>query len=146
MYTLGGYTFTHDVRTYGQRQFLHVTEAQLREFISGMRCPVLQISDKSNRALWSDRIVLQTVRERLACIGPGLLTTVDLTGCGHHMHSDHASRFCLIAGPWIAQHYAQGLSNLSATNAPNQRPNGSAILTGSLPTHSMKQQPAVSKL
>jgi hypothetical protein len=30
--TAGGFTFTHDVRTYGQRQFLHVHEEQLREY------------------------------------------------------------------------------------------------------------------
>lgn len=98
----GGITFTHDVRTYGQLQCVHMKLDHYREFLGSIRAPVLQVMDHSrSRELkeWHDR------QELLRGLLPTPPTIIDLTGLGHHMHCDHPERVGAVIGEWVNAHY-----------------------------------------
>ena len=82
----GGYSFTHDGRTYGQSQYVCLTEEQTRSFLREIQCPVLKINAKPD-AMRYDPAYRSYFEERLKCVQ--LLDQVVVEG-SHHVHSDDA--------------------------------------------------------
>jgi hypothetical protein len=125
----GGFTFTHDVRTYGQNQYLHLTEEPLGEFLRSTTAPVLQLLDSARWKTMArgDEAPLRKMADRTKLFRAGC-TVIDMSGKGHHLHSDAPQDFCRIAGPWILQHYTDGL----ASNSSPQSKRASLETTSSL--------------
>lgn len=87
----GGYTFSHDVRTYGERQALATTPEMLLETISRVQCPVFMMTSELNewRSL-EERTSGEEISLKKAQLAPGQLTAVVIMGEHHHVHSDNA--------------------------------------------------------
>ena len=117
-----GYTFTHDVRTYGQNQYLHLSDQPLIDFLVSITAPVLQMLDGArwNRISKIDESALKIMSGRSKYIKSGL-TVVQMDDKGHHFHSDAAREFCDIAGPWMIQNW-----NKSSTSV-KLGPEGAAV-------------------
>lgn len=110
----GGWTFTHDVRTYGQNQPLHISEGQLREYIREIEAPVLMIFAAGSREFWDDVTddYKKMVAERLDLIKD--LTSVEVDGT-HHVHLDDGERVAGAIVPWIVR--AKNISPRSSAAA-----------------------------
>ena len=92
----GGFTFTHDPRTYSMQQFLSITEKQTREFLEGIECPVLQIlcqPTEGNPYRYGNAKTFQIVEDRRSRVSD--LETKRLVG-GHHLHSDIAEEVAVV--------------------------------------------------
>lgn len=102
----GGWTFTHDVRTYGQNQYLHLAESQLSEFLECVTAPTMQILETDRWELITNKDVdmMEVMNARAKLIKAGC-TVVDMSGKGHHFHSDCAQEFCDVVAPWIVTQY-----------------------------------------
>ena len=114
----GGYTFTHDVRTYGQLQYLHLTEEPLRDFLSSITSPILQMLDG---ARWryiaqSNEAHLQKMTSKAKYIKSGI-TVSNFDGKGHHFHSDVPQEFADVAGPWMIQNWNKVTDSSSKDSA-----------------------------
>jgi pimeloyl-ACP methyl ester carboxylesterase len=88
----GGYTFSHDVRTYGERQALATTPDMLLKTISRVQCPVFMMTSELNewRSL-EERTSGEEITKKKAQLASGQLTAVVIMGEHHHVHSDNAA-------------------------------------------------------
>jgi hypothetical protein len=102
----GGFTFTHDVRTYGQNQYLHMNEEQLTEFLKAITAPTLQMLDSARWKYMSrgNENLITRMEARRKHFRNGV-SVVSMENKGHHFHSDAAEEFCDIVGPYILKHY-----------------------------------------
>jgi pimeloyl-ACP methyl ester carboxylesterase len=100
----GGYTFRHDVRTYGQKQNLHIDEAQMREFLAALACPVLRVNATA-RIVELPEAYEARVQARLAVIKD--LTNIDVEG-KHHVHSDEPAACAAVVFEWLDQRLYSG--------------------------------------
>lgn len=99
----GGITFTHDVRTYGQLQCIHMKLDHYKEFLGSITAPVLQIMDNTRAKqikVWEERYLL------LRSLLKQEPTVIDFTGLGHHMHCDHPEKVGVAIGQWVDAHYS----------------------------------------
>lgn len=91
----GGYSWRSDPRlTVPSLQRL--AEAQVREYLSAIRCPVLLVAARSA----NEAIDAKTLRERARCIGDLELCTL---GGGHHLHLDDAVAVAGVMAPFLAR-------------------------------------------
>lgn len=96
----GGFTFIHDVRTYGNTsQFVVMTEEQTRVFLREIKCPVLRISTKPEAERYSEEY-REYFESRTRCIPD--FEEVIVPG-GHHVHSDNAPAVAQAANVWLAK-------------------------------------------
>lgn len=116
--TKNGFTFTHDTRTYGQKQFLHINEIQCRQFISEIECPILVMLDSERWEAIASPEVIQIMNERVSC-AKQKPEYVDMSGMGHHFHSDHPEKFVEIVGPWLME--KMRLGNAEYASLPRER-------------------------
>eukprot|EP01043_Picozoa_sp_COSAG02_P015172 COSAG02_NODE_640_length_19049_cov_44.268738_7_plen_223_part_00 len=88
----GAVTFSHDVRTYGERQALATTPQMLLEVISRVSCPVFMMTSELNewRSL-EERTIGREITKKKSMLAPGQLTDVVIYGEHHHVHSDNAA-------------------------------------------------------
>jgi len=93
--SLGTFSFTHDTRTYGQRQLVHATNAANLAFCQAVECPVLCI--EAERKSEIRELLSEVVDERKRAIKG--LTAVSLKG-NHHVHSDDAPGVCRLIELW----------------------------------------------
>jgi hypothetical protein len=93
----GGFTFTHDMRTYGQVQYVCLTEEQTRAFLRGIECQVLKIEAKTEEARYPQEY-RQYFADRLKCVKH--LKQVLVLG-GHHIHSDNAEETAEAVIAWF---------------------------------------------
>jgi pimeloyl-ACP methyl ester carboxylesterase len=81
----GHWAFTHDTRTYGQRQLFDVSEEQRLELIRNIRCPVLSIEADRPRSEQSQAYYEKFVTHRYSVFRD---VTIDVVHGNHHVHSD----------------------------------------------------------
>ena len=88
----GAVTFTHDVRTYGERQSLATTPQMLLDVISRVRCPIFMMTSELNqwRSL-EERTAGTEITKKKSQLTRGQLTDVVIFGEHHHVHSDNAT-------------------------------------------------------
>jgi pimeloyl-ACP methyl ester carboxylesterase len=96
----GGWTFTHDQRTYGQAQWTVFSEEQTRDILSEITCPVLSIT-RTGRPHWPKTLpaaILQAVHDRKAMVPQ--LTELSVEG-DHHVHSDRPDAVAAVVLSWL---------------------------------------------
>ena len=93
-----GFTFTHDPKTYGQSQFIHVSEEQTRLFLSSITAPVLHIVRSADAWSQFPKVVTESTQKRLNMIHNR--TNVVVPG-DHHVHSDKPAETCAAIEPWL---------------------------------------------
>lgn len=100
-----GFTYTHDVRTYGQLQYIHVPESTMEEFIASITAPMMHIADCARWKEFSsaNESMLPSYIDRNRWYKGPLMKVVNLEGRGHHLHSDASREFCDIVGPFILE-------------------------------------------
>ena len=93
-----GFTFIHDPKTYGQSQFIHVSEEQTKAFITNISAPVLHIVRSKEAWAQFPRAVVEHTERRVALIRNR--TEMVVPG-GHHVHSDEPEATCAAIVPWL---------------------------------------------
>lgn len=93
----GRWAFTHDARTYGQRQLLYVSEEQRIDLCRRVACPVLLIEASRPRSESSQAYFDQYVHLRLKAIRDFSATKVD---GNHHVHSDSPQQVATAIMQW----------------------------------------------
>jgi hypothetical protein len=96
----GGYTFIHDTRTYGQSQYVCLTEEQTRAFLKEIRCPLLRIHAKPEFSKTPENLKAHYA-ERYKCI-QSKVTNVVVLG-DHHVHSDNAPAVARAICVWFEE-------------------------------------------
>ena len=88
----GACVFSHDVRTYGERQALSTTPLMNLQLVAQVQCPVYMLTSELNQ--WrtlEERTTGAVIREKKALLAEGQLTEVVVMGEHHHVHSDNPS-------------------------------------------------------
>jgi len=93
----GGFTFTHDMRTYGQSQYVCLTEDQTRAFLRDIQCPVLRICCRPEEKRYP-AAYRQYYAERMKCVRG--MEEIVVPG-GHHVHSDDAPATAAAVVRWM---------------------------------------------
>lgn len=116
----GAVIFSHDVRTYGERQSLATTPQMLLDVIGRVTCPVFMMTSELNewRSL-EERTTGPEITNKKSKLAPGQLTDVVIFGEHHHVHSDNA------AATW-----STGLKDWLESLGPQQANNGSRQTVG----------------
>lgn len=118
----GAVVFSHDVRTYGERQTLATTPLMLLDVIGRVRCPVFMLTSELNewRSL-EERTTGPEITRKKARLAPGQLTDVVIHGEHHHVHSDNASVT-----------WQTGLKGWFSSLGQQQRPRGDSDSKGAM--------------
>jgi pimeloyl-ACP methyl ester carboxylesterase len=104
-----GWTFTHDPKTYGQSQFLHVTDEHSRKFFERIACPVLHIVRSASAWTSFPKPTQENFEQRLSWIKNRELVVVE---GGHHVHTDRPRSTAKVVVPWLERKLAQVESKL----------------------------------
>jgi pimeloyl-ACP methyl ester carboxylesterase len=123
----GGFTFIHDVRTYGQKHYVTLTEEQVKAFIQEITCPVLRIMRESSQFFPKPgqkelTRIQQQYRDRVSSFKDGLLTEVKFPG-DHHLHSDYANEVAEIVISFLTPLVDRKPSSRGAGNKLNNNIN-----------------------
>eukprot|EP01059_Diplonema_ambulator_P014542 TRINITY_DN25454_c0_g1_i1.p1 TRINITY_DN25454_c0_g1~~TRINITY_DN25454_c0_g1_i1.p1 ORF type:complete len:342 (+),score=126.94 TRINITY_DN25454_c0_g1_i1:41-1027(+) len=102
----GKWTFTHDVRTYGQRQKAHLSLEQNEDMMRAVKCPVLLVLASSgfNNSRWpakSREVVEKNIMRRREAIKDLKIVTLK-EGTLHHVHSDDAPQVADVIFPFLS--------------------------------------------
>ena len=102
----GGFTFIHDQRTYGQAQFVHLSDEHTLAYLRAIACPVLRIQMHADPiSLFSARFKFKVPRDALDKYLARAAAIRDLTEAvvegGHHVHSDRPDATAAVIVEWL---------------------------------------------
>ncbi|KAJ9443461.1 hypothetical protein DIPPA_08869 [Diplonema papillatum] len=99
------WVFTHDVRTYGQKQRVHLTKEQSDSFARSLKLPLLMITAQKGSFSWQKskvgKVIMSGVEGRKRLIAD--FTEIVSTDHFHHMHSDDAPYTASLVMPWLLE-------------------------------------------
>eukprot|EP01064_Diplonema_japonicum_P038181 TRINITY_DN915_c1_g1_i1.p1 TRINITY_DN915_c1_g1~~TRINITY_DN915_c1_g1_i1.p1 ORF type:complete len:336 (+),score=95.43 TRINITY_DN915_c1_g1_i1:45-1010(+) len=101
----GKWTFTHDVRTYGQKQKAHLSIQQNEDLMRAVKCPVLLILAANNfdNTKWprkARQVVEESMEARRGAINNLKIVTLR-EGTRHHVHSDDPEQVASVMLPFL---------------------------------------------